>query len=194
MIRNRLKTETRPQHEKLDTGSFASALSQGTLTLEAYKQMLGRWYGFYLPLEQVLEANPDWAQLDSERRRKLPALVRDLTYLGMDEASIQNLPLCQNIPTLENSAQVFGTLYVIEGSSLGGQIISRMLKSSLNLEPESGSAFFSGYGEDTSPMWKSFIEVLEARPEEEHDTIVESAKDTFTKIDQWLSVEATVGV
>jgi heme oxygenase len=53
---------------------------------------------------------------------------------------------------------LIGTLYVIEGATLGGEVISRCLKSHLELGPDSGGRFFHGYGDAvvTRHNWQTF--------------------------------------
>lgn len=54
-----------------------------------------------------------------------------------------------------------GALYVIEGSALGGRILSRRLQESLGIDPGSGGRYFFGHGAETALRWRGFIEWLE---------------------------------
>ncbi len=56
---------------------------------------------------------------------------------------------------LTNFDFALGCLYVLEGATLGGQVISRHL-AKLGIGPENGGRFFNGYGARTGEMWKSF--------------------------------------
>jgi len=60
------------------------------------------------------------------------------------------------LPEIKNTAQAFGALYVIEGSTLGGQIIKKMVQKQLCMEGNNGLSFFDGYREATSDMWQVF--------------------------------------
>jgi heme oxygenase len=81
---------------------------------------------------------------------------------------------------------------VLEGATLGGQIITRHLQTHLGLTPESGTAFFHGYGPETGPRWKSFVSGLrtEAQKVNADDGIIENANLTFETIAQWLFPKA----
>ena len=66
-----------------------------------------------------------------------------------------------DIPTIdiETRAEAFGACYVLEGSTLGGRMISRLVQrdGALSL----GTGFLDPYGPETGPMWRSFLHVLE---------------------------------
>jgi heme oxygenase len=83
---------------------------------------------------------------------------------------------------LQHLAQVFGSLYVIEGSALGGQVIAPKLARELGLQPGGGASYFHGFGSDTGGMWRDFRTVL-AREVEATDNAVQqacqAARDTF---------------
>ena len=83
----------------------------------------------------------------------------------------------------------FGCMYVLEGATLGGQIIRRLLKEKLSITSANGGAFFSAYGDRVRVMWNEFREALSqfaiSHPDES-EAIVASASETFAKFDHWL--------
>lgn len=79
-----------------------------------------------------------------------------------------------------------GALYVMEGSTLGGRYIYKMLQGHPSLEvPVAALHFFNGYGEATSQRWKSFGAALNSLPLHQ-DEIVRSAEETFRLFAQWI--------
>ena len=92
------------------------------------------------------------------------------------------------LPEISGHAAALGAMYVIEGSTLGGQIICNMLKKQLKIED--GLSFFSGYGEQTIPMWKRFQAVLDLPGSQQGDKIIEAANDTFGKFEVWFDLNA----
>jgi len=80
-----------------------------------------------------------------------------------------------------------GALYVIEGSTLGGTIISKMIKQQLAIPDNKGLSFFNGYGSETEKMWQDFKLFLDRplKPAEEA-VVIRSANDTFNKFGQWF--------
>lgn len=53
----------------------------------------------------------------------------------------------------------WGICYVLEGSMLGGQVITRHVQARV---PEAPVQYFSGWGEQTGPRWRQFLAQLEA--------------------------------
>lgn len=187
MILQRLKIETRAQHAALEG---LLPLLNPNMSLEAYRECLRRFYGYYLPLESLLIAQPVWDELgfDYTRRCKAHGLQRDLLALGDSPTQLMQIPRCHDIPKLHTLAQVLGCLYVIEGATLGGQIITKHLQANLGLTPAHGATFFNGYGVCTGAQWKAFGIMLITRAEQANDSnaIVDSANQTFQTMGQWL--------
>jgi heme oxygenase len=83
---------------------------------------------------------------------------------------------------------VVGCLYVLEGATLGGQVIARRLQETLKIGPENGASFFHGYGRDAGHLWKSFRAALAAYASDRwrQEQIIAGARDTFTHFEDWL--------
>ena len=56
----------------------------------------------------------------------------------------------------------FGSMYVLEGSALGGQVIARAARNSLDIHAHNGGAYFNGFGAATAARWRSFLGLLDA--------------------------------
>lgn len=151
--------------------------------MEQYVILLRSLYGFYAPLQDLIFRHVSPAHLpDVASRRSAALILDDLETLGEDT---RNLERCTSLPQVSNGSQAFGALYVLEGSSLGGRIISRMMKSKENLPLESGGLrFFEGYGKETGEKWKAFVEALNKQPE--HAAIVAAANQTFQSFQNWM--------
>mgnify|MGYP003871919305 CR=1 FL=1 len=188
MISKKLRAETQALHSALEA---RIPVMDPAFSPADYRRLLVRFYGYYLPLEARLVA---WSQADARRidyaeRLKAPALERDLIALGETAETIARLPRCAVLPALATEAEGLGCLYVVEGSTLGGQVITRQLQKSLGLAPESGDAFFSGYGAETGPRWKAFCSCLEeaAARLDQDDAIIAGANETFRTFGDWLT-------
>jgi len=72
----------------------------------------------------VTQALPDY-----ESRRKLPLLSQDLVALGASAEELDRLPRCQGLPACDEPAAAMGYLYVMEGATLGGQMLLRWCSS-----------------------------------------------------------------
>ncbi len=187
MILKRLKTATNSRHAALER---QLPLLDPSFSRPAYRQFTRRFYGYYAPLESQLIALPWWDSIgfDYLRRQKTPHLVQDLTAMGDTTETLAQLPRCKNLPATDNLARLLGCLYVIEGATLGGQIITKHLQTRLGVTPSCGGAFFNGYGTTTGPNWLAFGKMLmmHAQGTGNGDDIIESANQTFATLDQWL--------
>jgi len=164
----------------------------GTLSIHTYTGLLQKLFGFYKPLEERIAALPGWHDLpgELERRQKAPLLARDLLWLKVTQPQLSQLTRCERLPEVKSVTEAFGCLYVLEGATLGGQIISRHLKKNLALDEDRGCAFFYSYGDEVGLMWKSFRETLTShssrRGRTEEEQLVKSACETFVSLDYWL--------
>jgi len=179
MLLSRLRTETRAAHDAIER---ALDLTAPALTRSRYVWLLERFYGFYRPLEEALCA-AGMPGLDLSARRKAPLLAADLAVLGADAARV---PECAALPPRASPDDVAGCVYVLEGATLGGQVISRHLHEALALGPGSGARFFHGYGAATGDMWqdvRTAIESFAARACA--DDVVRAAAATFATLQAW---------
>jgi len=96
--------------------------------------------------------------------------------------------MCHVLPDLRTPARLFGCLYLIDGATLGGQVVTRHLQASLGVTPMSGGVFFSGYAEHKGSHWKAFGVHLSAFAQASgaEDDIVPGANETFETLDRWL--------
>ena len=153
-------------------------------------------YGFYKPLEAALAPWKSFVWSESESasagREKTPLLMRDLCALSAGDA-LEAIPLCPETPRLETLAQALGCLYVLEGATLGGQIIGRHLQTVHGIGPDNGAAFFGGYGPETGRRWKDFGQVITRHAEREDcpaEQIIAAARETFSRYEAWVGPAA----
>ncbi|MGV6393332.1 biliverdin-producing heme oxygenase [Pseudomonas caspiana] len=156
------------------------------LDLNAYTQLIKAYYGFYVPLEKVLDRF-EWGAVTSSDRHKASALESDLLALGMTAGEVQALAQCPDLPDIQTHAQLMGALYVVEGATLGGQILRRIARDKLGIHEGTGGKFLDVYGSDTGRMWKAYLEQLAqvAAPAERHQ-VVSSALGIFVCFERWL--------
>jgi heme oxygenase len=185
-LRMRLRTATQTDHDRLE--KLMESLDFA-VTLENYTSLLLLLLGFHRPLEaRLLEL--DWSEtgLDLKERCKSHLLIADLTHLGLDSDSIARVRNCPHLPCASTIPEAVGVLYVLEGSTLGGQLISRRIKSELGVSEVSGGSFFLAYGGKTGEMWRGFIEVLErhGRDAATAHLVEASALQTFQRLSAWI--------
>ena len=177
-----IKTITASSHQSLE--GFLIPVIKNIFTVQEYGRLLRMFYGYYKPVEDALETFSLHQVLnDYEHRRKAQLILQDLA--AIDQSGPE--PLCSHIPVIYGLEEAFGALYVLEGSTLGGQIIKKMLQRNLQRDGEPGFGFFTGYAEDTMDRWKKFKAVLDARynTDEQWHRLAAAANETFIQLKKW---------
>ena len=177
MIKERIKNETAQNHKDVEAVGFSGQIMSGRLTLDEYKKLILT----NLMLNKGFEAQ--WSELDFEipkdimleQRRKTATLEKDAKALGVSITDTDNL-----LFPADTYEAFIGSLYVFEGSTLGGAIIYKQLKQNANLSTLDDFHFYSCYGERLGMMWKIFLDHLnEIEDTLKVDKAIEAAKTTF---------------
>lgn len=183
----RLRAETAASHRALEECvDIPGCLS----TAAEWRWLHEAFLGYWAPLEVALFSSNDlehWLP-DAPSRQKSALLRRDVDFLG---GTSEGLAYCEDLPALTSLGQKLGCLYVLEGSTLGGQVITR-LAAEQGYAPPDGCRFFSSYGTQVGAMWKTFGERLEAYAlahPDAHGVVVGSAVETFTRLGSWLATK-----
>jgi heme oxygenase len=158
-FRTRLHQATDAQHARLNQHPMLVGLLQPAYPLGKYQRLLSAYFYLFGVLEsRIMHALDQHAgAFNYSERRKQPWLTRDLAFFQLApelHSTGLNQPALQTPLSL---SQLFGVLYVVEGSTLGGQVISRHLNTHMGLTQDAGATFFHGYGARTGPMWQSFL-------------------------------------
>ncbi|MGI4020651.1 MAG: biliverdin-producing heme oxygenase [Janthinobacterium lividum] len=184
LLSAQLKQHTLTSHQQLEKALIGQIRQINSP--EMYVTMLQLFYSYFGALEDYINQNINSVQLsDYPLRRKTESILQDLkTFNGTKPEKTK----IADLPVITNNLQAFGALYVIEGSTLGGQIISKMIMKQLNLTDSKGLSFFSSYGDQTPAMWASFKTALnrQAQNKEEEMLLINAADDTFVKFKYWI--------
>ena len=92
------------------------------------------------------------------RGRRAFLVDRDLAALGLPALG----PGAAVVPLLEDRAEALGSLYVMEGSALGGQLIAAGLRRRLGIDADNGGAYFTGCGSGTAARWREYRALAQA--------------------------------
>ena len=180
MFSDEIKKYTADSHKRLERRMIP--LLKCIHTTEQYVSLLGFMYRYYKPLENSLHPFRElqqhhWPSVNIEN---------DIRFFHPTYA----LPIehAESIPVVDSPAKATGVWYVIEGSTLGGQIITKMLRNQLSVAGQDGFTFYNPYGDETMPNWILFREKLNSVvSEQERAEIVEGANQTFETLDSWIS-------
>jgi heme oxygenase len=185
MLSEALKAYTKQPHQELER-----VIIHHIKQLESkadYVNLLKIFYGFIKPVEQRLAAKIDQQIVsDMDQRRKTDWILQDISFLDGRHSS---LAFADDLPQLNTVEEALGAMYVLEGSTLGGKFISKMISEKLDISLNEGFTFFNGYKEHTGLMWTRFKEVLNNYLGDESTTnsVAEAANQTFIKFKKWFN-------
>jgi heme oxygenase len=188
MLSEKIKISTKNSHQSLENKLIAPMKS--IHDQESLAQLLVLFYSFFGGLELNINKHIDYTFLpDYADRRKTASLVSDLDALN---TALPSLASDDDLPNINNHFEALGALYVIEGSTLGGKFISKMVRQQIDLPTVEGLSFFDGYGSNTDSMWQFFKQFMDQPLKAEEEAIViQSANDTFAKFSQWVDKKST---
>lgn len=188
MLMARLKEETRSYHDRLERDPLSRGMMGEGLSRAYYTMVLEVYYGLYAPMEARLAAAADWGALGfaMDRRLKAPLLRADLAHLGVPAGALAGLPRCEGLPLTPSLPAALGCMYVLEGATLGGQLIGRHVQGALGLGPLAGAAFFNSYGPEVGPRWKEFKAFVELHGAGHEDAVIAAASAMYASLERWF--------
>lgn len=174
MISDLLKESTRQLHDQTEAKFNSQKIFDATFSLLDYRRLLEYNYLFLLNFEKIVfnKFSPFIAkQLHLPERRKLHLIEKEAQHLNISRTQ-PDLSV-----EVKNQAEAFGILYVMEGSTLGGNMIAKQL-SKYDEFKNFEFAYFRCYGEKTGFFWKNFKEImnLEISAENEADCLTGAHK------------------
>jgi heme oxygenase len=176
-----LRRETLPDHNAVER---SLPLMDHELDVDTYVSCLLKLHGMIAAWEEWAAPNaPAWIQPLLAARRRGELLLLDLTCFGVDTSGEARPAL----PQMRDTASLLGAMYVMEGSTLGGQLIARHVELVLGLTAGQGNAYFCGHNERTGQLWKEFCDALRTKvPERETDAVIAAAKAMFGVFGSWM--------
>ncbi len=182
-----LKSSTAEQHQTLEN---LMPFFREQFSLQDYTRTLAAFLGFFEPVEQALRESADWSDvgIDIHDRSRAPLLRNDLIALGLSASQIASLPRSTSMPPIHNLESALGCLYVLEGSTLGGQVIGRELARRFAIDASSGASFFLSHGSRVGEMWREFCAVVRNHIQQPdcQRLAVDAARQTFSSLEHWM--------
>ena len=183
MLSDDLRQNTKNYHQQTETVLVGRI--RKIETLDDYTRLLQLFYGYFGGLEKKIDTAINKTALpDYDERRKTVSIANDLKKLG---AGVPLTAANGQLPEIKSHLQAMGAMYVIEGSTLGGKIISKMIGQKLAVG-EDVLSFFNGYDDNTDHMWTSFKQALnrQAQNHTEADVVIKAANETFLQFKNWI--------
>ena len=181
-----LRKSTARLHRSLE--SRLSDLTSPNLDRSRYQQILRHLLAFYRPVESALFSVAGLGNaIDRLEKRQKSALI-ELDLARLESAvPVTELPSSYK-PEITSTTRALGALYVFEGATLGGQVISKHLKDRLGIDDSTGAAFFNAYGYRALEFWRSTQRALvdgASSPAAAAD-IIHGAYAVFSCMDAWV--------
>jgi heme oxygenase len=185
-----MKLATQDYHKRIEKTPLLNKLIHRKADLADYKNLLLKYYGYIYPCEQeVCRLKTEGLSFDDRLKNKV--LKHDLCLLGLKPEHFTQLKYCCDLPTLNNEGQLLGYFYVMEGATLGGQILLPIIDNILGSSARKANLYFSGYGDHTRIKWQEFCDHLN-KYSKNHGVVIdaiETAIATFTCFDKWLTMK-----
>ncbi|HTD95988.1 MAG TPA: biliverdin-producing heme oxygenase [Edaphobacter sp.] len=177
----RLRRETTADHAAVEK---TVPLMEEDLSREDYVRYLRQIHGVVAAWEErSAEVSPEWMRAILAARQRREMLERDLRWFSV-ASSTDERPV---MPMMSDEASLLGAMYVMEGSTLGGQLIAAHVARVLGLKDGQGDAYFRGHGRQTGTMWREFCEVLRTRvTDDESEAAIRAAKAMFQVFGSWM--------
>lgn len=184
MIIEKLRENTALIHRELD--EWLTPVFRKIDNTDSYSILLKSFYGFYEPVMKIIIEKIDSRYLPDLHNRRMPELI--LNDIAAINKPLNPIPFASRLPAINNASHAFGALYVIEGSTLGGVYLSKILAEKMQLSPQKGLSFFYGYGKKSRERWNEFIDSINlfAAEKGEEKDIISAANDTFTLLKKHL--------
>lgn len=163
-------------------------------SFDTYRAVLEGFQQFYTEVEPMIVqcARKFGCVTQYPRVLRSPWLLADLESLGCECDRFRSINDERPVAKLKSVGELVGTLYVINGSALGGQTILRKVSASLSIEH--CCQFFTGEGDKTRETWNAFQQFCEevcTGDEAKRDAII-AAIHTFTSI-EWCLTSSRIG-
>ena len=172
-LRSTLKEGTEAEHRALEQRPLMRSLAGGAIGVADYAEYLRRQHALHRPLEHRLQRwlPQAWVR---ERLCKTAWLEGDLAALDEPPAP----PIDEATPVVASMAQALGVMYVLEGSTLGLQVVRKGCPPGHPAHGQAGR-FLRGYGAHTGRRWQEFVAVLEGTPQASWPAALDAAHGTF---------------
>ena len=188
-LRTRLKTLTRPLHDKLESLEISKKLLSHQIDKADYIAYLIAMKAIHEQVESQFSTYFSSNTLQHlMTRQRLALITTDLSALGYSHYDLSEQQAeAWLIPwSLES---LLGALYVLEGSTLGGQMIAKKTNHIVGNDGLVATRYFRGYGENNLAQWQLFTQFLDefdTKHANTTDKVVLGAIATFLSIHQLL--------
>lgn len=189
-----LKSATTENHVRAERHPIQAAILSGQISREVYGRLVAQNRHVHEAMErgfdQASRGEPRLSAMFAAHHRRLANYDADLAVFGVAEEHRAPLPAAHAaagwIGSLAASSPIalLGVLYVIEGSTNGGQFLSRILSKAFGSAANAGLSSLDPHGGHTRERWGAFRVGLDGLTlsTSECEAIIAAARETFDRI------------
>lgn len=187
-----LRERTADWHATLEQNILSVNLVSEHVSKEDYRKYLAALYPFTKGFEKYIYPELVSFVDDIDQRKRTAMLEEDLRKLGQDLAAPEPLDEAYFKAMYTDPYAALGALYVVEGSTLGGQLLQKHVQKTLGAEVENKTNYFAAHGTGTGTMWKHFLTQLTAVADQsgKQENMIDGALRTFRLLDQLMTDES----
>lgn len=195
----RLRTDTRPDHDAVESVGYQAALVEGRLPRAAYVASLEQLLHIHDRLEPALREHgascPSIAAVVQPHQFQVENLRADLEHFGVADLNAEPLPATTTFVSEINALAgdrpiaLLGPQYVLEGSKNGGKFLASRVRAMYELEGRDGTRYLDPYGEAQRDRWNAFKDAMNALalPESDAVAVIDASRLTFRRITEMYS-------
>ena len=182
-----LKEITKELHNDVEELSLPKKLFFEKITKSEYLDYLQRLYKLHCMIEKELEKFSNWENYNLEIKEyfRKDLLIKDIVIMSDNTLFMDEIESSKETLTIETFGEAVGYLYVLTGSTMGGQILTKKVAGTFPNSPyQNANNYFSAFKERTVPKWINFLSFLNnyalaINSEEEESKILEGAQKCF---------------
>ena len=192
-LRALLRCATQADHDAIHGNPMLSRLARAALTRAEYRDLMLRYLGFFQSLDPLLRAASTAmipSGVDFRYQSRSDIIRTELISLGASRSALQHVAVCRDHAPIEDHASLIGALYVVEGSTLGGRLLSCQVDTILGGGP--GGGYWQWCRTHGSDRWRGALRLIDwiDRSDNDAETAVRAARSTFRVLDNWLTSPA----
>lgn len=180
--RKLLRRATRWDHERVEANALMTRLVGPDCDLTTLRSVVAAHLSLYRTMEpRIRRQMPECVRQHREFRFREPLAAADFADL---RGAADLIPTC-SVPSFECNAAWAGYLYVVEGASLGGRLITTRLEKLKPAPVRSPLRTFLPYGKAPGAVWQRFSAILQAQLDSDPSRIaaISAARRTFRLYD-----------